>query len=116
MTEVTNVKWVNTEQSGVFVDYNDGSREQASLGSSGNLTTIGNGPTREAVQDWIALGNTPDSADPPPPPPTNDEIYDQVIQVQKAFKAYVLAVNDGSIVPGSNMTNAALKAAVVVNM
>lgn len=28
------------------------------------------------------------------------------------LKAYVLAVNDGSIVPGGNMTNAALKAAV----
>jgi len=70
----------------------------------------------QAVQDWIALGNTPDPADPPPPPPTNDEIYDQVIQNQKVLKAYVLAINDGSIIPGSNMTNAALKAAVKVHM
>jgi hypothetical protein len=51
-----------------------------------------------------------------PPPVTNDEIYDQVLQNQKVFKAYVLAVNDGSIVPGSNMTNAQLKAAVKAKM
>ena len=53
---------------------------------------------------------------PPPPPPTNDQIYDQVIQNQKVFKGYVLAVHDGSIVPGSNMTGAALKAAVKAKM
>ena len=68
------------------------------------------------LQDWIASGNTPDPADPPSPPPTNDEIYDQVIQSQKVFKGYVLAVNDGSIVPGSNMTGAQLKAAVKTKM
>ncbi len=49
-------------------------------------------------------------------PPTNDEIYDQVIQNQKVFKGYVLAVNDGSIVPGSNMTGPQLKAAVKAKM
>ena len=53
---------------------------------------------------------------PPIPPPTNDEIYDQVIQNQKVFKGYVLAINDGSIVPGSNMTAAQLKAAVKAKM
>lgn len=57
-----------------------------------------------------------DSPLPPPPPPTNDEIYDQVIANQKVFKGYVLAVNDGSIVPGSNMSNATLKAAVKAKM
>ncbi len=70
----------------------------------------------QAYLEWLAEGNTADPADPPPPPPTNDEIYDQVIQNQKVFKGYVLAVNDGSIVPGSNMTNAALKAAVKAKM
>lgn len=55
-------------------------------------------------------------ANPPSPGPTNDEIYDQVIQNQHVFKAYVLAVNDGSVVPGSNMTGAALKAAVKAKM
>ncbi len=53
---------------------------------------------------------------PPTPPPTNDEIYDRVIQSQKVFKGYVLAVNDGSIVPGSGMTGAQLKAAVKAKM
>lgn len=57
------------------------------------------------------------TAPPPPPPPlTNDQIYDTVIQNKKVFKAYVLSINDGSIVPGSNMTNAALKAAVKAKM
>jgi len=36
--------------------------------------------------------------------------------VDPFLKAYVLAVNDGSIVPGSNMTGAALKAAVKAKM
>ena len=49
-------------------------------------------------------------------PPTKDEIYDQVLQNQKVFKAYVLAINDGSIVPGSNMAGAQLKAAVKAKM
>ena len=87
--------------------------------TDGTVLSVPNDPANrhyQEVQDWIALGNTPDPADPPPPPPTNDEIYDQVIQNQKVLKAYVLAVNDGSIVPGSNMTNAALKAAVKAHM
>ena len=57
-----------------------------------------------------------DAPPPPPPPPTNDEIYNQVMKNQKVFKAYALAVNDGSIVPGSNMTPANLKAAVKAKM
>ena len=54
--------------------------------------------------------------DPVIPPPTNDEIYDRVIQNQPVFKGYVLALNDGSIVPGSNMTGAEIKAAVKAKM
>ena len=71
---------------------------------------------RQELQDWLDDGNTLGPADPPPPPPTNDEIYDQVIQNRKVFKGYVLAVNDGSIVPGSNMTGTQLKAAVKAKM
>ena len=56
------------------------------------------------------------TAPPTSSPPTNDQIYDQVIQSQKVFKAYILAINDGSIVPGSNMTGSALKAAVKAKM
>ncbi len=71
---------------------------------------------RKILQEWLDAGNTLDPADPAPPPPTNDEIYDQVIQNQRVFKGYVLAVNDGSIVPGSNMTGVQLKAAVKAKM
>ena len=70
----------------------------------------------QEVLVWVAKGNTITAADPLPPPPTNDEIYDQVIQGQKVFKGYVLAINDGSIVPGSNMTGKQLKDAVKAKM
>ncbi len=71
------------------------------------------------VRDWLVdpVGKTV-SVDvlPPDPGPTNDEIYDKVMRNEKVFKAFALCVNDGSIVPGSNMTNAALKAAVKAKM
>ncbi len=53
---------------------------------------------------------------PPPPPPTLDEIYDQTIQNQKVLKALVLCLNDGSIVPGANVTKSALKTAIKAKM
>ena len=67
-------------------------------------------------QDWLAEGNTPLPADSPPPPPTNDEIYDLAIQNQKVLKAVVLSINDGTLVPGANVSNAALKTTVKANM
>ena len=51
-----------------------------------------------------------------PPPPTTDEIYDAVIQNQKVLKAIVLSLNDGTLVPGANVSNATLKAIVKANM
>ena len=51
-----------------------------------------------------------------PPVLTDDEVYDRIIKTEKVFKGYVLAINDGSIIPGSNMTGAALKAAVKAKM
>lgn len=71
---------------------------------------------RRALQEWTDAGGTLDPADPPPVPPTNEEIYDMVIQNQKVLKGYVLSINDGSVVPGSNMTGAQLKTAVKANM
>lgn len=71
---------------------------------------------RQAVQEWVDDGGIVAPADPAPSPLTNDEIYDQVIQNQKVFKAYVLALNDGSVVPGSNMTGAQLKTAIKAKM
>lgn len=83
----------------------------------GRFFTVPNEPLNrhyQAVQDWIAAGNTPLPADPPPAPPTLDEIYDATLQQQRVFKAYVLAVNDGSVVPG--MTLVDLKTAVKAKM
>lgn len=70
----------------------------------------------QEYQRWLADGNTPLPADPPPSPPTNDEIYDIAIQNQKVLKAVVLSINDGTLVPGANVTNAALKTIVKANM
>ncbi len=87
--------------------------------SNGDVLSVPDDPAnrhRQLLQEWLDAGNTLDPTDPPPLPPTDDEIYDQVIQNQKVFKGYVLATNDGSIEPGSNMTGAQLKAAVKAKM
>ncbi len=81
-----------------------------------NVPDDGANRHRKELQAWLDDGNTLDPADPAPPAPTLDEIYDEFIRVQRAFKGYVLAINDGSIVPGSNMTGAQLKAAVEAKM
>lgn len=69
----------------------------------------------QQVQEWIALGNTPDPYV-PPPDPTLDEIYSQALQNSRVLKALVLCINDGSIVPGANASKAALKAAIKAKM
>ena len=53
---------------------------------------------------------------PPAPPPSKAEIYDRDIQSGPLFKAVLLAINDGSIVPGANAAPADLKAAIVAKM
>ena len=65
---------------------------------------------RRLLQEWLDDGNTLDPADPPPQPPTLDEIYDKTILNERVLKALALALNDGSFIPGSNLTNAQLKA------
>ncbi len=55
-------------------------------------------------QEWLAEGNTPEPADPPPAPPTNEEIYDQTLKNSKVLKILIMALNDGTFVPGSNLT------------
>ena len=80
----------------------------------------GQGMTRVAValpdtgvrQKWTGSAWIDD----PIPGPTDDKIYDQVMQNQKVLKAFALCINDGSIVPGANVSNAALKAAVKAKM
>jgi len=49
-------------------------------------------------------------------PLTNDEIYDLTVQNQKLLKAVVLSLNDGTFVPGANISNAALKTIILANM
>ncbi len=71
---------------------------------------------RRALQEWLDDGNTLGPADPPPPAPTLDEIYDQTILNQRVLKALALALNDGSFVPGSDLSNAQLKAAIKAKM
>jgi len=66
-------------------------------------------PEEEALRDM-------EDAAPPTPPPTNDEIYDDVMRNQRVLKAFALCINDGTIVPGANVTPAALKAAVKAKM
>ena len=82
-------------------------------------THIPNDPNNTDWQiylEWLAVPNTPDAADPAPAPPSNSEIYDTVILTQRVLKAVVLALNNGDIVPGGNVSGAALKAAVIANM
>lgn len=74
------------------------------------------GVTPAPNEYWFYDGTTFSPPLPPAPPPTNDEIYDKVIQGQEVFKGYVLAINDGSIIPGSNMTGAQIKTAVKAKM
>ena len=85
----------------------------------GNILSVpddGGNRHYQAVQDWIAEGNTPDAADPKPSAPTTDEIYDQTIAGQQVLNALISAINDGSIVPGASATNAALKTAITAKM
>jgi maltose-binding protein MalE len=71
-------------------------------------------PQNVINRHWVeylkwAKTNSPDSADPAPPAATVEEIYDRAIQNQKLLKALILALNDGSFIPNSGLTNAALK-------
>lgn len=86
------------------------------LGDGAHITDDPANRDWQEYQNWLADGNTPQAADPPPPPPTLDQIYDQTMQNQRVLKAVVIAINKGTIVPGANATNAALKAAVKAEM
>lgn len=69
----------------------------------------------QEYQRWLVEGNTPDPVE-VSVPPTSSEIYDQTIQNSKVLKALVLAINDGTIVPGANVTPGALKTAIKSKM
>ncbi len=67
---------------------------------------------RELAVQGVSIADYPGD----PPPPSNDEIYDQVMKNQRVLKAFARCINDGSIVPGANVFNAALKVAVKAKM
>ncbi len=86
---------------------------------SGTILRVPDDPDnrhRQLLQKWLDDGNPLGPADPPIPPPTLDEIYDRTILQQRVLKALVLALNDGSIVPGANVAPATLKTAVKAKM
>ena len=118
---VTNVKWTDPslppdQQTAVLIEQDGGRLTSAGLGVAGDVSSITDGPARRGVQAWIDLGNMVQDADPAPLPPTDGEIYDQVIKNQKVLKAFVLAINDGTLVPGANVSGAALKATIKAKM
>ncbi len=52
---------------------------------------------------------------PPAPatlPPTKDEIYARSLRNSKVLKAVILSLNDGTLIPGANVSNAELKAII----
>ncbi len=65
---------------------------------------------------WAYDGSVFTSPPEPSAPPTNDEVYDEVIQSQKVLKAFVLCINDGTIIPGANVSGAELKIAIKSKM
>ncbi len=73
------------------------------------------GQASDLIADPVAKTVTLDILT-PPPPPTNEEVYDIVIQNQKVLKAVVLALNDGTFVPGADVSGAILKAAITSKM
>ena len=44
------------------------------LSAPEDFESIGDGPTRRAVIDWLAAGNTPEPADPAPPAPVPQSV------------------------------------------
>jgi len=47
---------------------------------------------------------------------TNDEIYDQTMKNSVVIRAFALSLNDGSFVPGSNLSGIALKTIIKEHM
>jgi hypothetical protein len=83
------------------VDRGDGRGQQLTLWDDAKL---GPRPTQQQI----------DAA--PPPPSALDQLYDQTLKTQRVLKALVLALNDGSLSVGSNLTSAQLRAAIKAKM
>lgn len=60
-------------------------------------------------KEWIMTPENQTKKDEFEHVPTKEEIYDNTMKNSKLLKAVVLALNDGSLVPGSNLSGAELK-------
>lgn len=77
---ITNIRYDDLNEGTLIVEFDDGTVKSAGLEIPSDPRSIGNGPIREAVDDWLAEGNTPLPADPPPVPApapiTAEEVFD----------------------------------------
>ena len=110
------VAWTHENRIAKFQDYDTQGEADSHVATFGGFVAEKPG---DIHNDWLI---DPDdmtvSVDvvPPDPGPTNDKIYDQVMQNEKVFKAFAICINNGTIVPGANVSNAALKTAVKAEM
>lgn len=67
-----------TNQDGTSATFNE---TAFSLAVPGDWNSVGDGPTRDAVQTWLAAGNVPEPYTPPDP---NIEILNQIALIETA--------------------------------
>ena len=84
----------------VLVDDYRGDTWYTAAGDPVEITDLG---TPDAILQQVA---------PPPVPPTDDEIYNAVMQNKGVIKALIMALNDGTFIPGSNYTAAQIRAGI----
>ena len=84
--------------------------------TGGPITGLYSHPLKDLPEEFLPDDNPEVVSFRNPPPPILDEVYDNTLQNQQLLKALVLCLNDGSIVPGANVSNAALKAAIKAKM
>ncbi len=87
---ITNVKWANSSETSVLVDFDDGSRITSGVKVASDINTIANGPTRRAVKVWVDLGNTPQAADPVLAPLTPRQQIIAKLRADPVLKAQVI--------------------------
>ena len=61
---ITTIKYTNAENTSIQIDGNI----STGLSAPNDWASIGDGPTREAVLEWIAAGGVPEPYQPPAPP------------------------------------------------
>lgn len=107
MENISTVIYTDENNTSISVTFDDGKQLSVPMDAANRHW--------QQVQEWVNDGGVI-GAYVVPPAPTNGEIYDSVIQNQKVLKALVLCLNDGSIVPGANVSNAALKTSIKAKM